>query len=324
MKAIVQDRYGPPDEVLRLEDIDEPVPGEGEVLVRVRASTAAGDDWHIVRGLPYVGRLEFGLRRPKRRIPGQDVAGLVEAVGPGVRELATGDEVFGWCAGAFAEYVAVPAGALAPTPSNLTLEEAAAVPICGFTALQGLRDRGEIRAGQRVLVVGAAGGVGTFAVQIAKAFDAEVTGVCSERSAELVRSLGADRIVDYAREDFAADGPRYDLILDMIGNRTLADCRRALTPRGTLVMVGGRGGPWFMGTDRWLRALLISPFVRQRLRPLIHKDDRDDLLALKDLVEAGKVRPVVDRRYPLAEAVEAIRYLEERHARGKVVITIGE
>ncbi|UCE32571.1 MAG: NAD(P)-dependent alcohol dehydrogenase [Burkholderiales bacterium] len=267
-------------------------------------------------------RLDLGLFRPKGPIVGKDVSGRVEAVGADVETLRPGDDVFGWCRGGLAEIMCVSEAALAPKPAALSFEQAAAVPVSGFTALQGLRDRGQIRAGHRVLINGAAGGVGTLAVQIAKSFGAVVTAVCGARNGALVRSIGADHVIDHAREDFAGGDRRYDLILDMIGNRSLADCRRALARNGTLVLVGGRGGPWFMGTDRWIRALLLSPFVSQRLRPLVHTDDRQDLAFLSRLAEAGKLAPVIDRCYPLAEVAQAIRFLQGRHARGKVVNTL--
>lgn len=322
MKAIVQARYGPPGEVLELRDVDRPAVHDDGVLVRVHATSVAGDDWHLVRGLPYVARLDVGLLRPKHSVPGQDVAGRVEAVGSDVTRFRPGDEVFGWAAGAWAEHVATSEATLAHKPTNLTFAEAAAVPISGLTALQGVRDKGAIQSGHRVLVNGAAGGVGTLAVQVARSFGAHVTGVCSTGNVELIRSLGADRVVDYTREDFTASDERYDLILDMVGNRSLAKCRRALRPEGTLVLVGGRGGPWFMGTDRWLKALVLSPFVGQRLRPLVHTKSQADLLALKALAEAGKVSPVVGREVSLDDVPEAIRSFEDWHASGKVVIAV--
>ena len=320
MKAIVQHRYGAPADVLALREIDPPLAGPGQVVVRVAASTVAGDDWHLVRGLPWVARPELGLRRPKHAVPGQDVAGTVAAVGHGVTDLQAGDEVFGWCRGAWAEQVAVPADQLRPKPADVSFARAAAVPVCGFTALQGLRDAGRLQAGQKVLVIGAAGGVGTLAVQIAKALGADVTGVCSARSAELVLSLGADRVVDYTHEDFARSGPVYDVILDMIGDRSLADCRRALVQDGSLVLVGGRGGRLLMGTGRWLKALMLAPFVGHRLKPLIHADRAEDLAVLAEMLASGKLRPVIDREVPLAEAPRAVAYLERRHAQGKVIV----
>jgi len=322
MRAIVQEKYGAPDEVLALQDIEKPEIKDDEVLVRVAAAPVAGDDWHLMRGWPYVARMATGLLRPKNRVPGREVAGRVEAVGEKVTALRPGDEVFGWCSGAFAEYVAVPEAWLAPKPANLTSEQAAAVPISAFTALQGLRDQGKIAPGQNVLINGASGGVGTFAVQIARAFGARVTGVCSTENVGLVRSLGAERVIDYTREDFTRDGERYDLILDLVGNRSLADCRRALTPEGTLVMASGTGGRWLKGTDRFIRGLALSAFVRQKLRPLIHTDSKEDLLVLKELIESGKVTPVVSASFPLGEVTEAIRHLGDGHGRGKVVLTV--
>lgn len=322
MKAIVQDRYGPPEDVLLLQDVDRPIVSDDEVLVRVHASAVAGDDWHLVRGLPYVARMVTGLLKPKNRIPGRDIAGVVEAVGRNVTQFGPGDGVFGWCEGAFGEYATASEDWLALKPSNLTFEQAAVVPISGFTALQAVGDTGRLQPGQQVLIIGASGGVGTFAVQIAKSFGATVVGVCSTGSVDLVRSLGADRVVDYTQEDFTRDGQRYDLIVDMVGARSLADTRRVLSPTGTLVMVGSSGGRWFKGTDRWAGAVLLSPFVRQRLRPLVHSDNKDDLVVLKQLIEAGKVTPVISAQYPVSRVAEAIRHFEEGHARGKVVIVV--
>jgi NADPH:quinone reductase-like Zn-dependent oxidoreductase len=326
MQAIVTDGYGPP-ERLELRELPRPAVADDGVLVRVRAASVNPADWHILRGLPYFARLTEGLRTPKRRVPGVDAAGTVEAVGPSVTELRPGDEVFGACSGSLAEYACGRERALAPKPSTLTFEQAAAVPLAGVTALQALRDRGRLVAGQRVAINGAAGGVGTFAVQIAKAFGAEVTGVCSTRNVDLVRSLGADRVVDYTSEDFTATGERYDLVLDLVGNRSLPDLRRATAPRGTLIPSGGgdldgnRGK--VLGPARlMLRAAATSPFVGQRMPPFLAKVGRDDLLVLRELVDAGKVRPVIDRNYPLPEAPEALRYLEAGHARGKVVIIV--
>lgn len=321
MKAIVQDKYGPPD-VLDLEEIDTPVVEDDEVLVQVHAAGVAIGDWLVMRGLPYPARMTYGLRKPKNSIPGFEVAGHVEAVGTNVKQLQPGDEVFGWCNGAMAEYVSVSEDALAPKPANLTFEQAAAVPISAFTALQGLRDQGQIEAGQKVLVNGASGSVGTFAVQIAKAFGAEVTGVCSTRNVDLVRSIGADHVIDYTQDDFTQRGQRYDVILDTVGNRSLSDTRRALTPRGSLVIVGGSGGPWLMGMGRSVRALMLSPFVRQRLRAFVSKPNTADLNVLKELTEDGRVTPVIDRTYPLGETREAIGHIGARHTRGKTVITV--
>jgi NADPH:quinone reductase-like Zn-dependent oxidoreductase len=250
------------------------------------------------------------------------VAGRIEAVGPNVTQLQPGDAVFGWCDGAFAEYAAVPQGQLVLKPANLSFEQAAAVPISGFAALQALRDTGRVQPGQQVVIIGASGGVGSFAVQLAKAFGAEVTGVCSTKSLDMVRSIGADHVIDYTQQDFTRTGQRYDLILEMAGNRSLADLRRALTPKGTLVLVGGSGGRWFMGTGRTLRAVLVSPLVGQRLRSFFSKPKGADLVVLKELLEAGKLTPVIDRTFPLRETAEAIRYVGEKSTQGKTVITV--
>lgn len=323
MKAIVQDTYGSTD-VLELKDIDKPEIGDDDVLVRVRAAGVDPGVWHLMTGLPYLIRIMgFGLRAPKARVRGMDVAGQVEAVGRNVTRFRAGDEVFGTCGGSFAEYACAGEEKFAPKPANVTFEQAAAVPISGFTALQGLRDKGKVQVGQRVLIIGAAGGVGTFAVQLAKAFGADVTGVCGTTKEDTVRSIGADHVIDYTRDDFARTGRRYDVILDTAGNRPLSHLRRALTPRGTLVIVGGEGGDrWIGGTDRLIRALVLSPFVRHKLRTFVSVERKEDLLFLKEFIEAGKVTPVIDRTYPLSEVPEAIRYLEEGHARGKVVITV--
>jgi len=323
MKAIVQDKYGSAD-VLELTDIDTPVVGDHDVLLRVHAAGAHIGDWHIMTGLPYLIRIMgYGLRGPKARVRGTDVAGRVEALGKDVTQFRLGDEVFGTCDGSFAEYATARMDKVAPKPANLTFEQAATVPTSGFTALQGLRDVGKIQPGQKVLIIGAAGGVGSFAVQMAKAYGAHVTGVCSTTKVDLVRSIGADDVIDYTRDDFAETGQRYDLILDTAGARSVSHLRRALAPRGTLVIVGAEGGGrWFGGTDRQLRALMLSPFVSQKLRTFISKENGEDLVALKELIEAGKVTPVIDKTYPLSEAPEAIRYLEDGHARGKVVITV--
>jgi NADPH:quinone reductase-like Zn-dependent oxidoreductase len=324
MKAVVQDTYGPAD-VLELREIDQPVVGDDEVLVRVHAAGVDPGVWHLMTGLPYLVRvMGYGLRTPKVGVRGRDVAGRVEAVGTNVTQVQPGEEVFGICEGSFAEYACARPGKLAPKPANLTFEQAAAVPISGLTALQALRDTGKIQPGQQVLVIGAAGGVGTFAVQLAKALGAEVTGVCSTTKVDLVRSIGADHVVDYTREDFADGARHWDLIVDTAGRRSLSQLRRALTRRGTLVIVGGEGGGrWLGGFDRQiLRAPLRSALVRQRLRPFISKERRADLVVLKGLIEDGKVTPVIDRTYPLSEVPEAIRHLEEGHARGKVVITV--
>jgi NADPH:quinone reductase-like Zn-dependent oxidoreductase len=321
MKAILHSRYGPPDG-LELTDIDTPVVTDDAVLVRVHAAAVGKGDWLTVQGLPYVARLRYGLPKPKHPVPGFDVAGRIEAVGPNVTRPQPGDAVFGWCDGAFAEYAAVPQGQLVLKPANLSFEQAAAVPISGFAALQALRDTGGVQPGQQVVIIGASGGVGSFAVQIAKAFGAEVTGVCSTKTVGMVRSIGADHVIDYTQQDFTRTGQRYDLILEMAGNRSLSDLRRALTPKGTLVLVGGSGGRWFMGTGRTLRAVLVSPLVGQRLRSFFSKPRGADLVVLKELIEAGKLTPVIDRSFPLSETPEAIRYVGERSTQGKTVITV--
>jgi NADPH:quinone reductase-like Zn-dependent oxidoreductase len=323
MKAIVRDTYGSLD-VLELRDIDKPEIGDQEVLVRVHAAGVGRDVWHVMTGLPYPIRLAgYGLRAPKNPVIGSDVAGVVEAVGKNVTRFQSGDEVFGIGKGSFAEYARALEDKLAPRPANLSFEQAAVVAISGLTALQGLRDHGKVRPGQEVLVIGASGGVGTYAVQLAKAFGAHVTGVCSTPKVDLVRSIGADHVIDYTREDFAEGEQCYDLILDIGGNSTLSRLRRALAFRGTLVITGGEGGGrWLGGTDRQLRALILSRFVDQKLGTFISKENHEDLLVIKGLIESGKVTPVIDRTYPLAEASEAIRYLEEGYAQGKVVITV--
>jgi NADPH:quinone reductase-like Zn-dependent oxidoreductase len=321
MKAIVHDQYGSPDG-LRLEEIAVPE-GDGDgVLVRVRAASVNPYDWHVMRGEPYLVRMTEGLRRPKRRVAGVDVAGHVEAVGENVTQFRVGDEVFGSRGGAFAEYVWGGEDNFALKPAGLTFEQAAAVPVAGFTALQALRDKGRIQAGQRVLINGGAGGVGTFAVQIAKAFGADVTGVCSTRNVDLVRSVGADHVIDYTVEDFSRNGQRYDLILDAVGNRSLSALRRALTRDGTLVIVGGRKGRLLGPLALPLKALVVARFVDQRLPVLLAQNSKEDLIVLKELIEDGKVTPVVDRTYSLSEAPEAIRYVETGHARAKTVITV--
>ncbi len=322
MKAITQDRYGSAD-VLELRDMDTPVVGDDDVLLRVLGASLFIGDWHIMTGLPYLGRMAFGLRAPNAHVRGQDVAGRVEAVGGNVTTFHVGDEVYGTCDGSFAEYATARPGKLAPKPANLSFEQAATVPTTGCTALQGLRDAGKIRPGQKVLIIGAAGGVGSFAVQIATALGAHVTGVCSTAQMDLVRSIGASEVIDYTRDDFAETGQRYDLILDTAGNRSVSHLRRALAPQGTLVIGGGEGGGrWFGGIHRQLGAMLLSPFVRQKLGTFIAKPNGDDLLVLTELIEAGKVTPVIGKTYPLRDVPEAIRHLEDGHARGKVVITV--
>jgi len=324
MEAITQDRYGGLG-VLKLRDIDRPLPEDDEVLVRVRAAGLDRGVWHVMAGLPYLIRfIGFGLRRPKVRVRGMDVAGTVEAVGGNVTRFRPGDEVFGWCDGSFAEYACAPEDHFQPKPAALSFEQAAVVPISGFAALQALRDQGEVQPGQKVLVIGAAGGVGSYAVQLAKAFGAEVTGVCSTAQAELVRSLGADHVIDYTREDVTDGTRRWDLIIDTAGHRSLSRLRRALTPHGTLVIVGSEGrGRWLGGFDRNLRAVALSRFVGQRLRMLSSKPRPDDLESLRELIEAGKVAPAVDRTYPLRQVPEAMRYLVEGHGGGKIAITPG-
>jgi NADPH:quinone reductase-like Zn-dependent oxidoreductase len=323
MKAIVRDTYGPPD-VLELRNIDIPEIVDGEVLVRVHAAGVGRDVWHIMTGLPYPIRLAgYGFRAPKNPVIGSDMAGVVEAVGKNVSTFQPGDEVFGIGKGSYAEYVCAPEGKLALKPANLTFEQAAVLAIMGSTALQALRDHGKVRPGQEVLIVGASGGVGTYAVQIAKAFGAHVTGVCSTTKVEMVRSIGADHVIDYTREDFAEGDQRYDVILDIGGNSSLSRLRHALAQRGTLVIIGGEGGGrWLGGTDRQLRAMILSPFVGQKLGTFVNKENHEDLLVLGELIESGKVTPVIDRTYPLSDVPEAIRYLEEGLARGKVVISV--
>ena len=325
MRAIVQDAYGSP-EALHLQDLEVPVPGPGEVLVRVHAAGVDPGEWALLTGLPYMIRvMGFGLRRPRLRVRGTDVAGRVEAIGEGVAELQPGDEVFGLCTGSFAEYTCVPESKIVVKPAGLSFVEAAAVPSSGLTALAVLRDYAQVTPGQGVVIVGAAGGVGTFAVQIAKAFGANVTGVCSTTGLDLVRSIGADHVVDYTREDFADGSRLYDVIIDTGGNRSLSRLRHALAPRGTLVIVGGRGGRWLGGTVRNLRALILSRFVSQTLHaPFLNHlgGHNDDLRALIALIEAGTVSPVVDRTFPLLEVPDAMTHLREGHAQGKVVIAV--
>jgi NADPH:quinone reductase-like Zn-dependent oxidoreductase len=323
MKAIVRDTYGSAD-VLELRDINEPVAEHDEVLVRVHAAGVDQGVWHVMAGLPYPIRLAgYGLRAPKTAVLGADVAGVVEAVGSDVTRFRPGDEVFGIAKGSYAEYARAREDKLAPKPANLAFEQAAVVAISGLTALQGLRDHAKVRPGQEVLIIGASGGVGTYAVQVAKALGAEVTGVCSTTKIDMVRSIGADHVIDYAREDFAQGEQRYDVILDIGGNSSLSRLRRALTPKGTLVIAGGEtDGRWLGGTDRQLRALLLSPFVGQKLGTFVSRENHEDMIVLKDLIEAGKVAPVIDRTYPLSEVPEAIRYMRDGRARGKVVISV--
>jgi NADPH:quinone reductase-like Zn-dependent oxidoreductase len=333
MKAVVHDSYGSPG-VLELKETDKPVVSDGDVLVRVRAASANPYDWHFMTGLPYLMRLQSGLLRPKFKGLGDDLAGEVEAVGRNVTRFRPGDEVFGEIGaeghgrplpevGSFAEYICVCEDAVVPKPANLTFEQAAAVPMAGLTALQGLRDKGRIQSGQKVLINGASGGVGTFAVQIAKSFGAEVTGVCSTGNVDMVRSIGADQVIDYTREDFTRGGERHDLMLDNVGNRSPSECRRALNSKGVYVASFGRPERRWLGpVPELLKMGLLAPFVSQKMVTWVTKLNREDLLTLKELIEGGKVTPIIDRTYKLSEASEAMRYLEQGHARGKVVITV--
>jgi NADPH:quinone reductase-like Zn-dependent oxidoreductase len=323
MKAIVHDAYGSAD-VLELRDVDRPGIADDEVLVRVHAAGVDRGVWHVMTGLPYPVRLAgYGLRAPKTPVLGMDLAGVVEAVGNDVTRFQPGDEVFGIGKGAFAEYARAPERKLSPKPANLTLEQAAVVAVSGLPALQGLRDHGKVRPGQKVLIIGASGGVGTYAVQLAKAFGAQVTGVCTTTKVDMVRSIGADHVIDHTHADFAQGGQRYDMILDIGGNSSLSRLRRALTPKGTLVIAGGEtDGRWLGGSDRQIRALLLSRFVGQKLGAFISRENHEDMIVLKELIEAGKVTPVIDRTYALSEVPEAIRYLEQGRARGKLVITL--
>ena len=322
MKATAYTEYGPPD-VLQSVEVAIPTAKDAEVLVRVRAASVNPLDWHLMRGKPYAVRLMFGLLKPKHTRPGRDVAGQVVAVGSKVTRFKQGDEVFGACQGAFAEYACAAESALVMKPRSVTFEQAAAVPVAGISALQGLRDKGRIRAGQKVLINGAAGGVGTFAVQIARSLGADVTGVCSARNVEMVRSIGAGGAIDYTQEDFTTSGERYDLILDAVGNHSLPDLRRALTADGTLVLVGASDkGHWLGVLAGILEVAVLSRFARQKLHLFLARVRKDDLMVLRELLEAGKVVPVIDRSYPLSDVAEAVRYLEAGHARGKVVITM--
>ena len=322
MKAIVYRKYGPP-EVLRLEEMAKPTAGDNEVLIRIHAASVNPYDWHFMRGLPYLLRFMAGLGKPKDRRLGVDVAGRVEAVGRNVTQFKIGDDVFGACRGAFAEYACASESSLAMKPENVTFEQAAGVPVAAITALQGLRDKGHIRPGQKVLVNGASGGVGTFGVQIAKSFGAEVTGVCSTRNVERVRSIGADQVIDYTQEDFTKSGQRYDLILDCVGNHSLAACKRVMSPQGICVMAGGVAGKWMIGAiARMIASLVMSRLGSQKLVGVLAKPSTNDLTVLHELMKAGKMTTVIDRRYKLSDLPEAIRYLEEGHARGKVIITV--
>jgi NADPH:quinone reductase-like Zn-dependent oxidoreductase len=323
MRAIAQHRYGGPD-VLQLEQRPLPAVGDDEVLVRVRAAGVDRGVWHLMAGLPYLMRVVgFGLRAPRNQVPGMDLAGTVAAVGKNVTRFREGDEVFGVGKGSFADYAVAPEAKLAHKPANLGFEQAGVLAISGMTALQGLRDVANVQAGEKVLILGASGGVGSYAVQIAKALGAEVTGVASTSKLEVVKSLGADHVIDYTREDITDGGTRYDVILDIGGNRSLSKLRRALKPRGRLVIVGGeKGGRLLGGLDRLLRAMLLSPFVSQTLASFISGEKQEDMQTLKEMAEAGKLTPVIDRAFPLAEAAEAVRYLEQGRARGKLVISV--
>ena len=325
MRAIIQDEYGPrPEDVLRVEEIARPVAGEHEALVRVQAASVDRGTWHVMAGLPYPIRLAgFGVRRPKYRNPGRSLAGTVEAVGAGVTAFVPGDAVFGIGEASFAEYARARADKLAPKPAEMSFAQAAAVPVSALTALQAVRDHGRVQSGQQVLIVGASGGVGTFAVQIAKAFGAEVTGVCSTAKLDTVRALGADHLVDYTTDDFADGEHRYDVILDIGGNRRLSHLRRALTRRGRLIIVGGEtDGRWLGGVDRQVRALLLSPFVSQKLGTFVASENAEDLTALRELMDSGRLAPLIDRSYSLSKVAAAIRYMLDGHARGKIVITV--
>jgi NADPH:quinone reductase-like Zn-dependent oxidoreductase len=322
MKAAVYTRYGPPD-VIQIGDIEKPVPKDDEILIRVRASAVNPYDWHFMRGQPYAMRVQTGLLTPKSTRLGVDVAGEVETVGGKVTQFKPGDQVFGGCRGAFAEYVCASESSIAIKPDTVSFEQAASVPIAGLTALQSLRDKGHIQSGHKVLINGAAGGVGTFALQIAKSFGADVSAVCSTRNVDMVRSLGADRAMDYTREDFTRIGQRYDLIFDLVANHSLSACRRVLNPKGIYVVAGvGPGKSVFILLGRAIAGLLLGGFVSQRFSVFGAKLRKDDLIILGELLRTGKVTPVIDRVYRLTEVPVAIRYLEQGHARGKVVITV--
>src|SRR4029077_9036477 len=323
MKAVVYRCYGSAD-VLRVEEIAKPQPHDNEILVKVHAASLNPLDWHFMHGTPYIVRLDAGIGKPKDIRLGVDYSGTVEAIGKDVTRFKPGDAVFGGRDGAFAEYVAVRADrSVVPKPDNMSFEQAAAVPIAGLTALQALRDKGHVRAGDRVLINGASGGVGTFAVQIAKSYGAEVTGVCSTKNLAMVRSLGADHVIDYTAEDFTQQPQRYDLILDTVGNHSLLQYRRVLTPHGIVVIIGGpSSGPVMRALIPPIKALLLPPFVSQRFEPFLAAFNPQDLRTLAELMQAGKLTPVIDRQYPLAEIPEAMRYVEAGHARGKVILNI--
>ena len=327
MKAIVYHEFGSPD-VLRIEEVDKPVPTDNQLLIKVRAVSVNPLDWHFMEGTPYIGRpLAFGFLKPEVTRLGVDYAGTVEAVGKNITDFKPGDEVYGNKFGAFAEYLVANDKALALKPTNLTFEQAASLPVAAITALQALRDTGKLQPGQKVLINGASGGVGTFAVQIAKTLGAEVTGVCSGRNAEMVRSLGADHVIDYTKEDFSKGAERYDVILDNVGNQPLGGFRRVLNPKGIYVMIGGGGvkdDAWFGALVRPIKSVLMSKFISQEMKPMLADMNRKDLTVLADMIQAGKVKPVIDRTYPFNQLPDAMRYLEEGHARGKVVVTVGD
>lgn len=321
-------RYGPPD-VVEVSDLEKPVPKDNEILIKVRAASVNPLDWKTMKGGPFFIRILFGQRKPKIKRLGVDVAGQVEAVGRNVTQFQPGNEVFGTCRGAFAEYACtcesdkIMKPVLAMKPHNVTFEQAASAPIAALSALQGLRDKGRIQAGQQVLINGAAGGVGTFAVQIAKSFGADVTGVCSTRNLDMVQSIGADRVIDYTREDFTKSGQHYDLIFDCVGNHSLSSCKRVLNPKGILILVGAPSDVRVMGLlARLSGAFLVSRFASQKIIPILARSNKNDLTTLGELIASGKITPVIDRRYKLSEVPEALHYLEEGHARGKVVITV--
>ncbi len=322
MKAIVQSKYGSPENVLELRDIDAPVVRDDEVLVRVHAAGLHAGDCFTVRGAPFPVRLATGLLKPKNGVPGYDLAGRVEAVGNNVTRFQPGDEVFGACTGTCAEYACAGEDELAHKPVNLTVEEAAAIPTSALAALHALRDVGNVRPGQKVLINGASGGVGSFAVQIAKSFGAEVTGVCSTRNLEMVRSIGADHVIDYSQEDFTQGTQRYELVFDNVENRSLSDCRRALTPDGTLILNSGSGAHGVGLLVRLMKPLLLSPFVRQNLRRYLSTPNHEDLVALKDLVESGKLKPIIEKTYPLTDTAAALAHIGGGHTKGKIVIIV--
>jgi NADPH:quinone reductase-like Zn-dependent oxidoreductase len=322
MRAVVQDEYRDTADVLRLEQVERPEPGPGQVLVRVSAAGVDRGVWHLMAGKPYAARLAFGLRAPKNRVRGSEFAGRVEAIGDGVTAVRPGDAVYGVGAGTFAEYVVAAEGKVAPAPAGISVVQAAAVPVSGSTALQAVRNHGRVTAGQRVLVIGASGGVGSFAVQIAKAFGAEVTGVSRTDKLDLVRSLGADHVVDHTTDDVTSGAVRYDVVLDIGGNTPVRRLRRVLTPHGTLVIVGGEGRGRWLGMGRQLRAAALSPFVGQKLGFFVNRENAADLAVLTGLIESGQVFPAVDRTFPLAEAAAAVGYMAEGRARGKVVVEV--